>query len=203
MENLNLVEILKDCPKGMELDCTVFDNITFDYVNTEQNRIYCKIDNRDTVWFTAKGCINLAPSAKCVIFPKGKTTWEGFIPPLKFKVGQRIEIESGSIIEIGEITDCYYISTTGWKFYIKDQDKFKLVPNKFDITTLKPFDKVLVRNTNSELWRISLFGCFSNEERYFMCMANSAFYQCIPYNEDTKHLVGTADDCDEYYKTWE
>lgn len=83
MENLNLVELLRDCPTGMELDCTVFDNVTFDYVNTEQNRIYCKIDNRDTVWFTAKGCINLAPSAKCVVFPKGKTTWEGFVPFVK------------------------------------------------------------------------------------------------------------------------
>ena len=28
-ENLNLVEILKDCPKGMELDCTMFDNAKF------------------------------------------------------------------------------------------------------------------------------------------------------------------------------
>lgn len=42
MENLNLVELLRDCPTGMELDCTVFDNITFDYVNTQQNRVYCK-----------------------------------------------------------------------------------------------------------------------------------------------------------------
>ena len=78
----------------MELDSTVFDNVTFDYVNTEQNRIYCKIDKRDTVWFTSKGCINLAPSAKCVIFPKGKTTWEGFVPPCKFKDGDIVHIKT-------------------------------------------------------------------------------------------------------------
>lgn len=29
MENLNLVELLIDCQTGMELDSTVFDNITF------------------------------------------------------------------------------------------------------------------------------------------------------------------------------
>lgn len=29
------------------------------------------------------------------------------------------------------------------------------------------------------------------------------FKVCIPYNEETKHLVGTKDDCPEYYKWWE
>ena len=27
--------------------------------------------------------------------------------------------------------------------------------------------------------------------------------RCIPYNDDTKHLIGSADDCPEYYKWWE
>ena len=25
---------------------------------------------------------------------------------------------------------------------------------------------------------------------------------CIPYNDETKHLVGTTEDCPEYYKWW-
>ena len=33
MENkINIAELLKDCPRGMELDCTVYDNIIFDSV---------------------------------------------------------------------------------------------------------------------------------------------------------------------------
>lgn len=35
-----------------------------------------------------------------------------------------------------------------------------------------------------------------------MCLNGSGFYQCIPY-EDNEHLLGTTNDCDEYYKTWE
>ena len=86
-QKINIAELLKDCPKGLELDCVVYNNLSYDYVNTEQGRIYCKVDKRDTVWFTIYGCVNLAPSAKCVIFPKGKTTWEGFVPPCEFKDG--------------------------------------------------------------------------------------------------------------------
>ena len=32
---------------------------------------------------------------------------------------------------------------------------------------------------------------------------NSAYWKCIPYNDDTKHLVGTTDEAPEYYKYWE
>lgn len=27
--------------------------------------------------------------------------------------------------------------------------------------------------------------------------------QCISYNDETKHLVGTKEDCPEFYKWWE
>lgn len=89
-KKINVAELLKDCPQGMELDCVVYNNLSYDYVNVGQGRIYCKVDKRDTVWFTIYGCVNLAPSVKCVIFPKGKTTWEGFVPPCKFKEGDKV-----------------------------------------------------------------------------------------------------------------
>lgn len=99
MENkINLVELLRDCPTGMELDSTVFDNITFDYVNTQQNRVYCKVGKSESVWFTPKGGVNLLPNAKCVIFPKGKTTWEGFQRP--FKDGDVVAIDSNKDSQI-------------------------------------------------------------------------------------------------------
>lgn len=47
-ENLNLVEILKDCPKGMELDCTVYNDVTFLRVDDVQNRCYFKAGPADT-----------------------------------------------------------------------------------------------------------------------------------------------------------
>ena len=42
---------------------------------------------------------------------------------------------------------------------------------------------------------------FENGERV-VCV-DIGYHQCIPYNDDTKHLVGTLNDCPEYYKWWE
>ena len=81
-----------------------------------------------------------------------------------------------------------------------------LVKQEFeDIThkcTLRPFDKVLVRNSNYHCWVCQLFGYKTNCTKYpFMCMS-SGYDQCIPYNDETKHLLGTIDDAPEKYKTW-
>lgn len=78
-----------------------------------------------------------------------------------------------------------------------------VVKNRFDITTLKPFDEVLVRDADSINWNVSLFSYFDSSRSYpFYCINNNAFRQCIPYNNKTKHLVGTNIDCPKFYKTW-
>ena len=75
---------------------------------------------------------------------------------------------------------------------------------KFDPKTLQPFDKVLVRDNNDNKWECSLFSRIINHESYpFKCVSSGAFRYCIPYNEDTKHLVGTTDEAPEYYRYWE
>lgn len=81
----NIAEILKIYPSGMPLNSPVYDCLTFDYVDEEQARIYCKTDKRDTVWFTSYGCVNHSPNAKCVIFPYNATSWDNF--------GQTISLE--------------------------------------------------------------------------------------------------------------
>ena len=76
---------------------------------------------------------------------------------------------------------------------------------KFDPKTLKPFDKVLVKDRYSQCWRCNLFS--HTETEYPMFRVNTIlvghFYYCIPYNEDTKHLVGTTDEAPEFYRYWE
>lgn len=57
----------------------------------------------------------------------------------------------------------------------------------------EPFDKVLVRDRDDEMWTCDLFVCL-NEEGPYDCIS-SDWKQCIPYNDDTKHLLGT---CDPY-----
>ena len=71
---------------------------------------------------------------------------------------------------------------------------------KFDPKTLKPFDKVLVRDRDIEHWICNLFSHIINDE--YLCIG-SCFIYCIPYNDDTKHLVGTKEEAPEYYRYWE
>ena len=83
---------------------------------------------------------------------------------------------------------------------------------KFDPKTFQPFDKVLARCTESE-WMPTLFGFFIDTDNKdpFSPFVNGervvcvdiGYQQCIPYNDETKHLVGTLDDCPEFYKWWE
>ena len=73
---------------------------------------------------------------------------------------------------------------------------------KFVPKTLKPFDKVLVRDSNDKIWSCSFFSHQKDSEYPFVC-CNEPFVYCIPYNDDTKHLVGTKEEAPEYYRYWE
>ena len=81
---------------------------------------------------------------------------------------------------------------------------------KFDPKTLKPFDKVLVRDSMlvedspSCLWRCQIFSSYKEEyENYPYICINDEYSFCIPYNDDTKHLAGTNKEAPEFYKYWE
>ena len=310
MENkINIAELLKDCPSGMELDCTLLEGLEFDdIIDNEYLPIRCRVKNPNGGYnvynFTKYGCWFTTTFAKCVIFPKGKTTWEGFVPPCRFKDGDIISNDrfiaifhridkpyncvSSNVVYyhcflnikhnefkakidygIGYIEEYKYatekekqklfdaIKDNGYKWnaetktlgklikpkfkvgnVIQDIDTYKvkitevniedecyeyesmiakgigsidfneqnnweLVPNKFDINTLKPFDKVLVRNAKTCVWTCDLYSHYSSSKPYnFVCTSN-AHQQCIPYNDDTKYLLGTTNDCDNYYKNWE
>lgn len=82
-EQLDLVKILKDCPKGMPLDCAMFDgSVTFNgIVDDDIYPIEIKIDNGYEERLNKYGGYNNSLYCKCVIFPKGKTSWEGFQRP--------------------------------------------------------------------------------------------------------------------------
>ena len=75
---------------------------------------------------------------------------------------------------------------------------------KFDPLKFQPFDKVLSKYYIDREWTCGILShsyCHSGFNG-FIVNSNLVRY-CIPYNEETKHLVGTKDDCPEYYKWWE
>lgn len=304
MEKINLAEILKDCPTGMELDCTMFEGIEFDsIVNNDCFPIRCRIKNSNGEYyfysFTKRGYWNNDYKAKCVIFPKGKTTWEGFVPPCKpcefkdgdiiynrlqkkicicylcrdevprikgcrynesnmllqfekleypipiaiqdyrlateeekeklfkaikdngykwnpetktleklpkFKVGDKIQNkDNGKQFTITKVyQDRYDCSDDRYVLTFVKQDNWELVPNKFDISTLVPFEsRVLVRDNDYDEWRGAFWGHLRQKADIKYDTLRGVYRQCIPYNDDTKHLLGKTNSCDDYYKTWE
>ena len=86
----------------------------------------------------------------------------------------------------------------------RDWSKFKAKQPKFDPATLKPFDKVLVRDIDSEKWSCGFFSHIVIDDGVCRYSVGEFLYtMCIPYNEETKHLVGTNEEAPEYYRYWE
>lgn len=108
------------------------------------------------------------------------------------------------------------IETLSWGEYVpceeptfnwisgKGLENYRIKPKeKFDPKTLKPFDKVLARDDFHDEWMCTFFSHIQeNSDRPYVGV-NLDWRCCIPYNDDTKHLVGTTKEAPEYYKYWE
>lgn len=123
MEKINIAELLKYCPKGMELDCTMYDNVTL--ISVLDGLAYpIRIETPDgMVLLNEYGCYSRNEHAKCIIFPKGKTTWDGFVPPCKFNDGDIIYTHTNNYVWISIFKQ---FSEDGCRTYIdfciKDND---------------------------------------------------------------------------------
>lgn len=161
-DNLDLVEILKDCPEGTKLYMSVIDrDVLLKWVRASREYPIRVVEARSKVGFDiTRGGRQYKdfPDGEIVLFPS-KDQW--------------------------------------------DWSKFKVPTEKFDYNTLQPFDMVLVRDGEGEgegdYWRCGLFSCMLSNGMLCECRWN----QGIPYNEETKHLLGTTDMPDEKYIWWE
>ena len=159
-KNLDLVKILKDCPKGTKLYSPVLGEVEFEgidvdkpypvLVTVEEN----EHESSNLVGFTTDGRFLYSYKGECILFPSKDQ---------------------------------------------RDWSKFKVPVKKFDYSTLKSFDKVLVRDADRDIWRCNLFTCFRKDQM----VCGVSWQQGIPYNDDTKHLAGTTDMPDEKYIWWE
>ena len=123
-------------------------------------------------------------------------------------------------VKVGKLA--YTTGFTKEGFYLKGKGECTLFPSKdqrdwskftapwykkgkFDPKTLQPYDKVLVRDSRSDKWRCQLFSHILKDDDYFCaCIYSSYRYgDCIPYNDDTKHLLGTNNEAPDYYRYWE
>lgn len=74
-----------------------------------------------------------------------------------------------------------------------DAEKKQIVALKPKIE-LKPFDKVLSRRCSEDYWVLNFYSHKSHKTDYHICIDGSSNLYCIPYNEETAHLLGTTDD---------
>ena len=87
----------------------------------------------------------------------------------------------------------------------RDWSKFTapwLKKERFDPKTFNPFDRVLVNH--DDIWKVDFFShiCQYEPNGWCQCIGDS-YYICIPYNDETKHLLGTKEEAPDFYKYWE
>lgn len=186
-ENLNLSKILKDCLKGTNLYSPLFGIVKFEEISEDWNFV-CVRKGKDIWTFTYDARflfgISNSKSAEIMLFPsKDQRDWSKFMAK-QYKMEELCESQ--------EITKWAYISDPLPK------------QSKFDPKTLQPFDKVLVRDSNVVDWKIQLFSRIIEDEEFYPYVGiNESYTYCIPYNEDTKHLVGTSEEAPEFYRYWD
>lgn len=79
-----------------------------------------------------------------------------------------------------------------------DAEKKQIVDLKPKVE-FKPFDKVLCRNSKDDTWEADFFARLTRKEidytqsGKYLCVGDLWMY-CIPYNEETAHLLGTTDE---------
>lgn len=109
---------------------------------------------------------------------------------------------NGKIYDI-EGTECMVFPSQ----YQRDWSKFKIPVKRFNPEEFKPFDKVLVRDGNKFEWTPNFFGKLAKNQlgRYVAGDIINRHYwrMCIPYNSETQNLLGTIDECLEFYRWWE
>lgn len=160
-ENPNLIEILKDCPRGTKLYSTIFGIVEFEKIRTDNNYpIVFNYKDKDGNHFwgiTVDGRHSIKHDGECTLFPSKDQ---------------------------------------------RDWSKFNIKP-KFNISTLQPFDKVLVRDCVAYKWRCDFFESYIKGADLPFHTLNGWYKQCIPYNNETKRLVDTNRMPLEKYINWE
>ena len=60
--------------------------------------------------------------------------------------------------------------------------------------TPKPFDRVITRNAYDDIWTANIFSHMNSYGEYVAIGCVGGYHYCIPYNDETAHLIGTTDE---------
>lgn len=213
---MNIAEILRKYGKeGDELYSTLYGKVTLKEIGAREN-IYPIVVKTPTGANAAFSCCGqfspLEPDGECILFPSQECRdWDEYVrlkEDVKAKVGDHVWYDGDQCIImeiIGEEVDiAHVIYGCRNRVFLKDLT----IADKFDHTKLCTFDRVLVRDTDSDYWKANIFSHISSKKEtcgiesnyYKYSCVHDAYCKCIPYNDETKHLVGTDDKAPEFYR---
>ena len=181
-ENIDLTKILKDCPIGWKFYSSVYGDVEFLGVS--------------------HGCPVPLHGQDDELYLMDDFMRKKYPIRIKSRFGEYDVSHEGKLrVGAGECTLFPSREQRDWSKFTAPWYK----KGRFDPNTLKPFDKVLVKDIPSHYWNIGLFShCIENDTFHYKCLGDIFSYRlCIPYNEETKHLVGTTKEAPEYYRYWE
>ncbi|MEE3384678.1 MAG: hypothetical protein VZR36_06290 [Prevotella sp.] len=82
-----------------------------------------------------------------------------------------------------------------------EKKELRKVKEHYSINNFKPFQKVLVRDTDMNKWRCAWFSDYDKILPYPFITTGADYRQCIPFNGNGR-LLGTTDMPDECYINW-
>lgn len=180
------------------------------YISSPECLLFPSKDNRDwsTISKFKNGDVIISESGNIAIFSHVGTLGDAndvvFYHYLLPKIGSlKVKTDCG----IGYARNCSLASDKQKEkiFKVLEANSYKWneeigIVEKINI--LKPFDKVLVRDDvecDRDYWRC---GFFSHVDNGCFVTTGGRYDQCITYNKETQHLVGTNQDCPDKYKIW-
>lgn len=173
-ENIDLTKILKDCPKGFKLYSLLHGEVSFRGIDIIAEDYSISYD------YPITGYTSRSTSE---FYLTSNGTYSNSYN------GECILFPSKDQRDWSKFTAPWYKK------------------EKFDPKTLKAFDRVLTRIDSGDVY--CWFADFVSApmiEKYDLLpsvMSNKDANMIIPYNDDTKHLVGTKDEAPEFYRYWE
>ena len=207
----SIAEILSSCAKNNErIYSAPWGYVNVACVDEENNQIKLDCGNGNVCWLDSNG--RLTSEGECLIWPSyGQRDWEAWgkerAATLDLEMGDHVEYAGMQwfvdLVECtGRIELKSEVGVKGVILYNTSRDKINKA-DKFDPTQLRPFDKVLGRFTEAETegfrnrWFAALYS-HAIDDLHFI-----DWYTChhvVPYNDLTKHLIGTTDEAPEFYR---
>ncbi len=166
--NRETLEIEKYQPEFKDGDVVVVDEIPFDLYS---KCIFILKENLNTGEIKARAYVLYNVNKDSIFFDT---------PPIMKVIERNIHLATEE--EKQQLFDALAKEGKAW-----DAEKKQIVDLKLKVE-LKPFDKVLVRDSKSDNWRANLFG-YIGKDGYYRCVYANWVY-CIPY-AGNEHLLGT------------